>query len=276
MLVAIDARNRAITVGFRSGGAWLVRRRIASAPPRSADEYALLLRAFEAEAVAAGAPSAAGARSVEAAWMSSVVPSLARELRAAVLSAFGTACVAVGPGVRTGVKIRTDVPSEVGSDLVCAAAAARELVRGACVVVDFDAAIAFSAIGSEGDFLGAAIAPGVDTALESLRGSAALLPEVSMEGPAAAIGKNTPQAIRAGIGIGYPGLVDSVARRQAEELVALGEADSPDTVVLLGTGGEEGRAILAAIGRGRFVPDLALEGIAIIAARNKGAATIVA
>jgi type III pantothenate kinase len=276
VLVAIDARNRAITIGFRLGGAWLLRRRIASAPPRSADEYALLMRAFLAEAVAADATRAAGEARIEAVWMSSVVPSLARELRAAALSAFGATCVSVGPGIRTGVKIRTEVPSEVGSDLVCAAAAARELVRGACVIVDFDAAIAFSAIGSEGDFLGAAIAPGVDTALESLRASAALLPEVRMDGPVAAIGKNTPQAIRSGIGIGYQSLVDGVARRQADELVALGEADSPGTVALLGTGGEEGRAILAAIGRGRFVPDLVLEGLAIIAARNMGAPAIVA
>ena len=151
----------------------------------------------------------------------------------------------------------------------------RVRLAGGKAVVDFDAAIAFSAIGREGDFLGAAIAPGVDTALESLRASAALLPEVQLEGPVAAIGKNTPQSIRAGICIGYAGLVDRVARSQAEELVALGEADSPDAVTLLGTGGEEGRAILAAIGRGRFIPDMVLEGIAIIAAKNKGAATVV-
>jgi type III pantothenate kinase len=270
LLLAIDARNRAITVGFRTEG-WLLRRRIAATPRRSADEYALLLRAFAAEAA-----RATGAPRVEAVWISSVVPSLARELRAAALSAFGLPGLVVGPGVRTGVKIRTDVPSEVGSDLICAAAAARELQRGACVVVDFDAAIAFSAIGREGDFLGAAIAPGMDTALESLRASAALLPEVPLEGPVAAIGKNTPESIRAGVGIGYAGLVDRVARSQAEELVALGEADSAEAVALLGTGGEEGRAILAAIGRGRFVPDMVLEGIAIIAAKNRPIPTVVA
>jgi type III pantothenate kinase len=286
MLLAIDARNRVISVGFRSGGAWMARRRIAAAAARSADEYALLLRAFAREAYedlkalaadgggAGLAGGAAEAGRVDSAWMSSVVPSLGRELRAAVSAAFGLPCAFVGPGVRTGVRIRTDVPSEVGSDLVCAAAAARELVGGACIVVDFDAAIAFSAIGRGGDFLGVAIVPGIETAAESLRTSAALLPEVPMEGPVAAIGKNTAGSIRAGIAIGYSGLVERIVRQQAEELAALGEADSPGAVAVIGTGGEEGRALIASLGRGRYVPDLVLDGIAIVAARNRPAATV--
>jgi type III pantothenate kinase len=269
VLLAIDARNRAIAVGFRSGGAWLARRRIAASPARSADEYALVLRAFAREACLAGEGAAPGAEGpkVDSAWLSSVVPSLTKELRSAVASAFGLSTSVVGPGVKTGVRIRTDLPSEVGSDLICAAAAARELVGGACVVVDFDAAIAFSAIGRAGDFLGAAIAPGIETAAESLRASAALLPEVPLEGPVAAIGKSTAGSVRAGIGIGWAGLVERIARSQAEELAASGEADSPGEVAVLGTGGEEGRAILAALGLGKFVPDLVLEGLALIAAR---------
>ena len=150
MLLAIDARSRAISVGFfeRDAGAspgmgrWLSRRRLGAVPGRSADEYALLLRSLSGEA----------ALRVDAAWMSSVAPSLGRELGRAVASAFGLPCSLVGPGVRTGVKIRTDVPSEVGSDLVCAAAAAKDLVGGPCVIVDFDAAIAFRPSGARATF----------------------------------------------------------------------------------------------------------------------------
>jgi type III pantothenate kinase len=265
LLLAIDARSRAISIGFfeRDAGAspgmgrWLSRRRLGAVPGRSADEYALLLRSLSGEAVLR----------VDAAWMSSVAPSLGRELGRAVASAFGLPCSLVGPGVRTGVKIRTDMPSEVGSDLVCAAAAAKDLVGGPCVIVDFDAAIAFSAVGRSGDFLGAAIAPGIGTAAESLREAAALLPEVPLEGPRTAIGKNTAQSIRAGIGIGYAGLVERIVRCQREELAAMGEADSPDAVAVVGTGGEDGRELLDSLGLGRFVPDLVLEGLAIIAAR---------
>jgi len=270
LLLAIDARNRLLSIGFRSGGAWLARRRIAAWPRRSADEYALLLRAFAREA---GSEGAAGrGAGIDSAWISSVVPSLAREIQAAVKSAFGLPCTVVGPGVRTGLRIRTDVPSEVGSDLVCQAVAARELVGNkACIVVSFDAAIAFSAIGRGGDFLGVAIAPGIETAVESFHERAALLPEVPMEGSVAALGKNTGQSIRAGVSIGYAGLVERILRAQAEELVALGEAESPEAVEVIGTGGEEGRGLLSAIGRGSFVPDLALDGIAAIAAKSAAA-----
>jgi type III pantothenate kinase len=271
MFLALDARNREISIGFLERGAlghmgefsgkgrWLAVRHLGATPGRSADEYAILLRSLAGEAGEGG--------QVEAVWMSSVVPSLSRELSRAVSSAFGLSCAIVGPGVRTGVKIRTEVPSEVGSDLVCAAAAARELVKGPCVVVDFGAAITFSAIGRSGDFLGAAIAPGLCTAAESLRDTAALIPEVSIEGPCAAVGRNTAQSVRAGVAIGYAGLVDRVARIQREEIAAMGEADSPETVALIGTGDEDGVSIFASLGIGRFVPELVLAGVAIIAAR---------
>ncbi len=280
MLLAIDARTRAISLGFFESagglpgkGRWLLRRRLGVLPGRSADEYAAILRGLAAEAGSAG--EGGRPRAVKAAWMSSVAPALGRELGRAVSSAFGLPCSVVGPGVRTGVKIRTDMPSEVGSDLVCAAAAAKEIEGGPCVIVDFDAAIAFSAVGRSGDFLGAAIAPGIGTAADALREAAALLPEVAFSGPTPglsdvawpAIGKSTAQSIRAGIGIGFAGLVERVVRRQCAELASMGEADTPEAVHVLGTGDEEGRELFAALGLGRFVPDLVLEGLAIIAAR---------
>jgi len=274
--MAIDARNRSLAAGFfeRSSGKvlWLTRRRIGLVHGRSADEYAFLFRALAGEAAVA-----AGAREprVEAAWLSSVVPSLTRDLAWAIDKAFGLAASVIGPGVRTGVKIRSDVPSEVGSDLICSAAAARELIGGACLVVDFDAAIAFSAIGRTGDFLGAAIAPGLGIAAENLREVAALLPQVALtwglpgheEDPIPAIGKTTVQSIRAGISLGYGGLVERILMRQSEELVALGEADSLASIAVLGTGEEEGRALFELLKLGSFVSDLALEGIAVIAGR---------
>jgi type III pantothenate kinase len=281
MLLAIDARNRTISLGFRSGGEWLARRRIASFPLRSADEYALLLKSFARELSEGSGSAAAG--SVEEAWMSSVVPSLTRPLREAVETAFGLSCSVVGPGLRTGVRIRTDIPSEVGSDLVCSAVAAAEKARGAAIVVHFDAAIAVSALGRSGDFLGAAIAPGFYTGIESLRASAALLPEVTLAqamsgafdaqrvdlpgGMGGAIGKNTPQSVGAGMRLGYAGMVGSIVRAQMAELVAMGEADGEGDIAVLGSGSEEGRSIFASLGFGAFEPDLVLEGLALIAGR---------
>jgi type III pantothenate kinase len=295
VLLALDIRNRSLSLGFfekaqaegQPRARWLSRHRLGLVPGRGADEYALLLRGLAAEARGGEAGLGLGGaprrgEALEAAWMSSVVPSLTRELARATELAFGLAPSLIGPGVKTGVKIRTDVPSEVGSDLICEAAAARELVGGACVVVDFDAAIAFSAVGKTGDFLGAAIAPGLGVAADSLRAVAALLPEVALnlgspgyaDEKNPAIGKNTAQSVRAGIGLGYAGLVERIVRRQREELAAMGEASGAEAVAVLGTGQEEGRALLASLDLGRFYPELVLEGIAIIAFRATPSARV--
>ncbi|HET7839931.1 MAG TPA: type III pantothenate kinase, partial [Rectinemataceae bacterium] len=235
MLLALDARNRSVTVGLRDGGDWLTIRRLGSDRERTADEYALLLQAVREAAPASG-------KAIDSAWISSVVPALTPRLVEAVASAFGLQASVIGPGVRTGVKIRTDLPSEVGSDLVCVAAAARELVKGACVVVDFGAAIAFSAINAAGEFLGAAIAPGIETAQAALRSTAAQIPDVRLEPPRFAIGRNTAASIQSGILLGYSGLVSRLVGLMREELgAAHGGSGGSSSVDVIGTGDALGR-----------------------------------
>lgn len=262
MLLAIDIRNRSIFLGFRDKGAWLARRRIASQPLRSADEYSLLLKAFSSEL----------GKAVSSVWISSVVPSLTMPIREAVEAAFGLGCTLVGPGVKTGVKLRTDLPTEVGSDLVCAALAAYQKVKKAAIVLSFDAAIASSAIGRNGDFLGVAIAPGFFTGFESLKAATALLPEIpafaDFSPSSTAIGKTTAQSLRSGLCLGYAGLVERIVRSQIAELISLKEADSEADIAVLGSGGEEGSLIFSLLGWGEFLPDLALEGLAILAERQ--------
>jgi type III pantothenate kinase len=252
VLLALDARNGGITVGFKRAGAWLPLARLGS--ERTADEYAFL---FEAALLRAGGGQGATVRS---AWLSSVVPALSPRLTEGVRLAFGIDTQQLGPGVKTGVKIRTDQPSELGSDLVCQAVAAYALVQSACIVADFGAALTFIALNGAGELLGAAIAPGLDTAALALRGSAAQLPQVRLEPPERAIGRNSAAAVRSGIVIGYRGLADAVISGMKAELAEDAE--------LIGTGDELGRRLLEGLGCRRFVPDLALEGLALIAQRN--------
>jgi type III pantothenate kinase len=266
MILALDVRNGSVSVGFRDGDRWLAIKRLGAHAGKSPDEYAILLEAIARGALEGGPV----ATKVDGAWMSCVVPSIAPILREATASAFGVECALVGPGARTGVRIRTDNPSEVGSDLVCAAAAAHEIVGKACVVATFGTALVFSAIGRSGDFLGCAIAPGVGTAAESLRASAAQIPDVRIEPGAPALGRNTTQSVRAGIFEGYRGLAERLVRRQREEIAAMGEAEDPASVEVIGSGEEIGREILKSLGFERFVPELVLEGVAIIAERAAG------
>ena len=298
MILAIDARNRSVSVGFRSGGAWLAKRRFGASSERSADEYVFLLEAAAAallrsapSVAAGGAPPGEGAADragaslragglppIEAAWISSVAPSLTPRLAEAVSAAFGVEASVVGPGTRTGLKIRTDQPSEVGSDLVVAAVAARELAGAPSIVVSFGDAVAVSAVNAAGEFVGAAIAPGLETGAASLHQAAALIPEVRLEAPARAIGRNSAESVRAGLVLGYAGLVSRLVALMRAELAA----DSPGAplAAVIGAGDAIGRGILAAAGiegpsgaAGKagflFEPDLVLEGLAIIAARNR-------
>jgi type III pantothenate kinase len=264
VLLALDVRNGSVSVGFREGGRWLTIKRLGAHAGKSSDEYAILLGAIARDALKVDSPVSL---KVDGAWMSCVVPSIASVIAEAVSSAFGVECSAVGPGAKTGVRIRTDNPSEVGSDLVCAAAAAREIAGKACVVATFGTALVFSAVGRSGDFLGCAIAPGVATAAESLRASAAQIPEVRIEPGAPALGRNTTQSVRAGVFEGYRGLTERLVRRQREEIAAMGEAEDPSAVEVIGSGEDIGREILGSLGFERFVPELALEGVAIIAER---------
>lgn len=268
MLLAIDARNREIAVGLRDGSEWRVVRRFGAYHDRSSDEYAHLLCLAAAEASGSvPAAFAAPAGLVEAAWISSVVPALTRKLARAARTAFGVEASIVGPGVRTGVRIRTDNPTEVGSDLVCAAAAAREIAKGACVVVDFGTVLTVSAVDSAGDFLGTAIAPGLESAAHALRAAAAQLPEVKLEMPRRAIGKNTSQSVQAGVVLGYEGLVDRLIELMRSEMAAADPAIG-NAAPVIGTGDDTGRSLIEGRGRGSFVSDLVLEGLVVIASRQ--------
>ncbi|MFA6366295.1 MAG: type III pantothenate kinase, partial [Candidatus Hydrogenedentales bacterium] len=122
MLVAIDIRNKVISLGFHEDGAWRAIRRIGALYQRTSDEYSMLFRHFLQEMPQAGAgflDETALAAKADSVWISSVVPSLTPLLTASAREVFGCEVQVVGPGVKTGIKIRTDLPSELGSDLVC-------------------------------------------------------------------------------------------------------------------------------------------------------------
>jgi type III pantothenate kinase len=251
-LLALDLSNGLLTAGFRQDGRWRASARLG--PDRTADEYAFLL---EASAERAGILKQGG---VEKAWLSSVVPAVTPRVVQAVRLAFGLDTAVVAPGIKTGIKIRTDVPTEVGSDIVCAAVAAHALSTGPVVVVDFGMVIAISAINAAGELLGVSIAPGLELSRSAIRGGAAQIPEVRLDLPSRAIGRTTVQAVQSGIMLGFGGLILRIVELMSSEM-----AGSP---LVVGCGDEEGRGLLDSIGYRRFVPELVLDGLSIIAERN--------
>lgn len=156
---------------------------------------------------------------IEAMAVSSVVPPLGTQYEALCERYLdGGECLLVGPGVKTGMSIRIDNPYEVGADRLVNAVAAYERFGGACVVVDFGTGINFDAVSDSGEYLGGAIAPGVEISLSALTERGARIPRIDLAQPESAIGKSTRGAIQSGVVYGFAGLIDGVARRIEAEL----------------------------------------------------------
>lgn len=258
MLAAIDIRNKVITVGLNEEGSWKAIRRFGALYQRTSDEYSMFFRYLIQDLAEPGGAD------VDSVWISSVVPSLTPLLVASAKDVFGCEPRIIGPGVKTGIKIRTDLPSELGSDLVCAAAAGRELTESAFIVVDFGVALTFSSVNRSGEFLGAAIAPGPEACAETLRHYAVQIPEVKLEFPSRSIGRSTGESVRSGILLGCEGLISHMLETITEEMRQSGAG----AVEVFGTGDDIGREFLDRLGRGSFLPNLVMDGIASVAWRS--------
>jgi len=127
-------------------------------------------------------------------------------------------CLSVGPGIKTGMPIRIDNPYEVGADRLVNAVAAYERFGRACVVVDFGTGINFDAVSDDGEYLGGAIAPGVEISLTALTERGARIPRIDLAEPESAIGRSTRGAIQSGVIFGFAGLIDGIAQRFVAEL----------------------------------------------------------
>jgi len=165
---------------------------------------------------------------LDAVCVSSVVPPLGAQYEHLTERYLSARCLMIGPGVKTGMPIRIDNPLEVGADRLVNAVAAYDRFGSACVVVDFGTGINFDAVSDAGEYLGGAIAPGLEISLTALAERAARIPRIDLAEPETAIGRSSRAAIQSGVVFGFAGLIDGVVRRIEEEL---GE------VSLLATGG---------------------------------------
>ena len=155
---------------------------------------------------------------VDAICVSSVVPPLGGQYEAMTERYFDARWLSVGPGVKTGMPIRIDNPYEVGADRLVNAVAAYDRFRSACLVVDFGTGINCDAVSGDGEYLGGAIAPGVEISLTALTERGARIGRIELDEPEAAIGKSTRAAIQSGVIFGYAGMIDGLARRMVREL----------------------------------------------------------
>jgi type III pantothenate kinase len=211
MLLAIDVGNTQTHMGMFRGEELVESWRLATEREATADALATVVaNLLGLRALRLG--------DVDAAIVSSVVPTLAHEYELVSERYFGGALKVVGPGIKTGIPILIDNPREVGADRIVNAVAAYERYGGACIAVDFGTTINYDVVSPAGEYLGGVIAPGVEISIEALSQRAARLFEVDLEPPSSTIGKNTQAAILAGVVYGFAGQVDAIVGRLREEL----------------------------------------------------------
>jgi type III pantothenate kinase len=211
MLLAVDVGNTNIVYGLFDGETLVHQFRVESGRSRTADEYAVTLRALlDMHGVQ---PSQVGA-----AIVASVVPALTEPMVQLVQRAFGREALVVGPGIRTGMAILYENPREVGADRIVNAVAAYERVKGGVIVVDFGTATTFDCVTPKGEYLGGVIAPGIQISADALFARAAKLPRVEIARPPKVAGRNTVHSMQSGIVYGYVGLVDGLVERLGAEL----------------------------------------------------------
>ena len=256
MILTFDIGNMNIVMCCVAQGERLCRFVLSTEKTRTADEYSAVM---ELLADKNGIDLAAAEGSI----IASVVPQLTGVIAQSVLRCTGTYPLIVGPGVKSGLNIRMDTPTELGGDLVAAGVAAVERFPLPCIIVDMGTATAVGVLDAAGCYIGGLICPGVGLSQSGLAKSASQLPDVSLETPKRVIGKNTRDGMRSGLIYGTAAMLDGVIARVEAEL------GSACSVVVTG---DSAREILPCCTRRDIVldEDLVMRGLWSIYWRNAG------
>lgn len=212
-LLAIDAGNTNVVIGAYRDTKLIATWRTATDHDRTEDELAVTLEALLHQ-------EGLSLTSMDALVLGSVVPPLTTAFSRLGDRYLKGRSIVIGPGIKTGVRLRVDNPLEVGADRIANTLAAHRRYGGPVVVVDFGTTTNFDVVSAEGDFLGGSFAPGLEVSAETLFSRASRLFAVSLTPPKEAIGKNTADCLRSGLMFGYVGLVEGLLTRILAELPA--------------------------------------------------------
>ena len=250
MLLAVDVGNTNTVLGLFEGPTLQHSWRVKTDPRATADEMALIFRGLLTEA-----PTISGIA------LCSTVPAVLHEMRAMMSRYYDhVPHVIVEPGTKTGVPLLTDNPKEVGADRIVNTLAAHHLFGGPAIVVDFGTSTNLDVVSSKGEFLGGALAPGIEISLDALASRAAQLRKVELVRPRSVIGKNTVEALQSGAVYGFAGQVDGLVDRIAAELGGV--------TAVVATGGLAPVVLAESRTITHHEPDLTLVGLRLVYDKN--------
>lgn len=254
MLLAIDIGNTNLVIGCIEKDEILFQARIATDRTRTSDQYGVeiknMLEAFGVQR-----------EDISDCIISSVVPPVFNSVRSGVIKVIGKQPMVVGPGLKTGLNIHMDVPSQVGSDRIVIAVAALAEYKAPLILMDLGTATTVEVVEPDNLYMGGIIFPGVRLSLEALTSRAAQLPGISLDKPKNIIGKNTVDCMRSGMMYGTAAMLDGVIERIEEEL--------GHSATLIATGGLA--QFIISLCRREIIleKDLLLKGLNIIYKKNK-------
>ena len=221
MILAVDIGNSNIVIGGIEGDKILFEARLRTDSTKTSDEYCIdlknVLDVYEVKASC-----------VEGSIISSVVPQVLNSIKTALKKLTGKNSLVVGPGLKTGLNIKIENPSQTGADLVVGSVAALREHKPPLIVIDMGTATTIIVLDETGALIGGAITPGVKISMDALTDRTALLPGLQLDQPKRAIGRNTIDCMRSGIMLGNACMLDGMVQRMEEEL------GSKTTVVVTG------------------------------------------
>ena len=254
MLLAIDIGNTNIVIGCIKDDEIQFQARIATDRTRTSDQYGVeiknILEAFDVHR-----------DDISDCIISSVVPPVFHSVCTGVIKVIGKQPMVVGPGLKTGLNIQMEVPSQVGSDRIVIAVAALAEYEAPLILMDMGTATTIEVVEQGNVYIGGVIFPGVKISLDALTSRAAQLPDISLEKPRRVVGKNTVECMRSGMMYGTAAMIDGIIDRIGEEL------GHSSTVVA--TGGMA--QFIVPLCRHEIIleKDLLLKGLNIIYKKNK-------
>ena len=254
MLLAIDIGNTNIVIGCIRDDEILFKARIATDRTRTSDQYGVeiknMLEAFGVHR-----------EDISDCIISSVVPPVFNSVRTGVIKVIGKQPMVVGPGLKTGLNIKVEVPSQVGSDRIVIAVAALAEYKPPLILMDLGTATTIEVVEEGNTYIGGVIFPGVKISLDALTSRAAQLPGISLDKPKQVIGKNTVDCMRSGMMYGTAAMIDGIVQRIEQEL---GHSST-----LVATGGMA--QFITPLCKREIIleKDLLLKGLGILYKKNK-------
>ena len=211
MILAVDIGNSNIVIGGIEGKQIVFEARLRTDTTKTSDEYCIDLKMIlEVYGVKAA--------DIEGSIVASVVPQVLNSIKTALIKLTGKTSLVVGPGLKTGLNIKIENPSQTGADLVVGSVAALREHKAPLIIIDMGTATTMMVLDETGAFIGGSIHPGVKISMDALTDRTALLPGLQLDQPKRAIGRNTIDCMRSGIMLGTACMLDGMIERMEAEL----------------------------------------------------------